>query len=120
MNRLVPDPTDCRRFYFCMDPGMPTTSGSCDPMQFFDSYLRDCSSQASCNTLCKNVVGSGGCIALYTCVEEGFFPKCPSLCKREYYHCTEISDTYIEPDSCPFGYVFHPDDHVCVRNNNCP
>uniref|UniRef100_A0A0P4X0G8 Chitin-binding type-2 domain-containing protein n=1 Tax=Scylla olivacea TaxID=85551 RepID=A0A0P4X0G8_SCYOL len=120
VSTFIPDPTDCRNYYYCMDAGQPAFGGTCDTGEFYDEEVDKCSPHAQCNTICKNFVNDIGCIENFECVAIGFFPKCPSLCTPEYYHCTSYTNTYIDSQSCPKGYDFHPLNHVCVPEDECP
>ncbi|KAK8379508.1 hypothetical protein O3P69_019437 [Scylla paramamosain] len=116
--KYVADPKDCRNYYACFTQGIPSGQGHCSPGEFFETDA--CSSHATCNTICKNVIDYDGCIDPYTCLETGYFPKCPSKCVPQYYFCPQVSNTYVEAEECPVGYDFHPDLHVCVRTEDCP
>ncbi|XP_045111777.1 uncharacterized protein LOC123504919 [Portunus trituberculatus] len=120
LNTLIPDPIDCRSYYFCDGPGKPSYRATCETGEYFDASVNTCSPNTECNTICKNFVNDNGCIDYYTCDSFGYFPKCPSLCQPEYYHCTEISNTYIESERCADDLVFHPMTHVCVKAEDCP
>lgn len=119
-NTYIADPIDCRNYYFCRGPGKPFSHGTCDTGEFYDEASGLCSSHVKCDTICPNFVNDDGCIDPYTCEAKGYFPKCPSECTPDYYHCTDTSSTYIEHESCPAGYVFHPLNHVCVTLDQCP
>ncbi|XP_045111790.1 uncharacterized protein LOC123504925 [Portunus trituberculatus] len=119
--KKVEDPTDCRKFFFCLENHeMPTIPGECKDGEHFDLHAGDCSNTAPCVTLCRNVVDGDGCIDPYTCQELGYFPKCKTQCLREYYHCVEVSDDYATPETCPNNLVFNPDTLTCIKNETCP
>ncbi|XP_063866712.1 uncharacterized protein LOC135103832 [Scylla paramamosain] len=118
--RLVADPTDCRRYYVCLNEGVPVYSGTCDKGEHFDAISRQCSTEAPCRTMCRNVIGANGCIENFTCLEKGRFAKCPSVCFPEYYDCLEFGDTYAPAVACPYNnYLFDPEKLSCVNEDYC-
>ncbi|XP_045111820.1 uncharacterized protein LOC123504932 [Portunus trituberculatus] len=119
--RKVEDPTDCRKFFYCLkESETPTFAGECEDGEHFDMHAMLCRNTAPCVTLCRNVVDENGCIDPYTCQELGYFPKCKTQCLREYYHCVEVSDDYATPETCPNNLVFNPDTLTCIKNETCP
>ncbi|XP_045111764.1 peritrophin-48-like [Portunus trituberculatus] len=121
IGKKVEDPTDCRKFFFCLENHvMPTIPGECRDGEHFDMHAGECSSTAPCMTLCRNVVDENGCIDPYTCQETGFFPKCKTQCLREYYHCVEVTDDYAPTETCSDDLVFNPDTLQCTRSESCP
>ncbi|XP_050700895.1 peritrophin-48-like isoform X6 [Eriocheir sinensis] len=122
---VIADPLDCRGYYLCttVDAGaVPTTHGKCNDGEYFDAILGKCSASAPCMTQCTNVIGADGCIEPFTCLEIGYFARCPlaKQCTPDYYHCTEATGAYQEAQSCGSGTVFHPDSHNCVPSDRCP
>lgn len=117
----VIDPMDCTKYYLCMeDNSVPEFSGSCSAGNF-DPFRGACSVTAPCVTLCTNVVNSEGCIDVFTCHEEGFFPACPSRCDPRSYYC-DSNDmcSIVVTDTCGGDNVFHPDVGHCVHPDDCP
>ena len=117
----VEDPTDCRKYFVCLNEHeVPTILSECDDGEHFDYHARECSSTAPCITRCRNVLDQDGCIDPYTCQETGFFPICKTQCLRDFYLCLEVSDDYAVPVKCPDDLVFNPDTLTCVKNETCP
>lgn len=117
----VPDMADCTKAYVCLEPYVvPEIDVDCSP-QNFDVIISDCSSTAPCITFCTNVVGSNGCIDIYTCPSYGYFAKCPQLCSQEYYYCDNAHiDNIVSPTTCADGKYFNPNSQNCVAGPDCP
>ncbi|XP_063853389.1 proprotein convertase subtilisin/kexin type 5-like isoform X3 [Scylla paramamosain] len=120
INTLVPDPTDCTKYYFCEAPNeIPTTSGHCSSGNF-DLLSQECSLTVPCITFCTNVVKPDGCIDVFTCKEVGSFPACVDRCTPQYYHCSAGDiGSVVAANSCNGENVFDPKKNSCVKPSEC-
>ncbi|XP_071542478.1 peritrophin-48-like isoform X1 [Panulirus ornatus] len=116
----VIDPTNCRRYYFCVNLGIPEYPATCSAGNF-DLITGVCSTTSPCLTLCTNVVRPDGCIEWFTCERRDLFAKCPQRCDARFYRC-QVNDInhVIEEESCINGLYFHPDTKQCVERSECP
>ncbi|XP_063853390.1 uncharacterized protein LOC135096082 [Scylla paramamosain] len=119
-NKKVLDPTDCTKYYLCLEANkVPEYSGSCSSGNF-DPFLHECSLTAPCFTFCTNVVKPDGCIDTFTCQEVGYFPRCVDKCTQEYYHCSAGDiGSVVAADTCPGETVFDPNESSCVKLSQC-
>ncbi|XP_045619745.1 peritrophin-48 [Procambarus clarkii] len=116
----VIDPTNCKRYFFCSEIGIPEYSTECVSGNF-DLISGTCSDTAPCLTYCTNVVGPDGCIDRYTCEVLGNHAKCPQRCDPHYYHCSSSNmGQVVTASSCSSGQYYHPDTGLCVTGANCP
>ncbi|XP_063853387.1 peritrophin-44-like isoform X1 [Scylla paramamosain] len=119
-NKKVLDPTDCTKYYFCLEANkVPEYSGRCSSGNF-DPFSQECSLTVPCLTLCTNVVKPDGCIDVFTCREVGYFPRCVDKCTQEYYHCSAGDiGSVVAADTCPGENVFDPNESSCVKPSQC-
>ncbi|KAH8269984.1 hypothetical protein KR018_001638, partial [Drosophila ironensis] len=101
----VPDPTDCTRFYLCLQQE-PAVLQSCPSGSFFDAE------QAYCRP------NDGSCqLAVCSGVEEGKLVAHPDDC-RAYYSCSSQNGTALL--RCDEGQYFHSLLSICrVDNGQC-
>ncbi|XP_050699926.1 uncharacterized protein LOC126987175 [Eriocheir sinensis] len=122
-NSVIPDPQDCRKYYFCGSAQeISAQYGICPTGENFDPASKVCSATVACSIdeACRNVVGADGCIDPFTCQQTGYFAKCPNQCTPDYYHCTAATGDFQDVSSCSGDKVFHPDNHICVAVDQCP
>ncbi|MPC62337.1 Peritrophin-44 [Portunus trituberculatus] len=117
---LVMDPTDCTKYYLCLDNNtIPDASGRCSTGNF-DPFTQKCSLSTPCLTFCANVVKPDGCIHTYTCQKTGKFAACPHKCTQDYFHCLAADiGSVVAATSCTGDYVFHPNLGYCVVPTAC-
>ncbi|KAK8379866.1 hypothetical protein O3P69_019695 [Scylla paramamosain] len=118
--KKVLDPTDCTKYYVCIEENViPDLSGHCSNGKF-DPFLHECSSSAPCLTLCTNVVKPDGCIDMFTCKKVGNFPACVDRCTPQYYKCGPGDiGSVVGSQSCSGDTVFDPLLGYCVYPSLC-
>ncbi|XP_063853383.1 proprotein convertase subtilisin/kexin type 5-like isoform X2 [Scylla paramamosain] len=118
--RKVLDPTDCTKYYFCIEENViPDLSGHCSKGNF-DPSSHECSLTAPCFAFCTNVVRPDGCIDTFTCQEVGYFPACADECTSKYYRCGAGDiGSIVAVDSCSGETVFDPNVKPCVQSSQC-
>lgn len=101
----VPDPTDCTRFYLCLQQ-VPTILQSCSSGSFFDS------NQGYCRP------NDGSCqLAICNGLEDGKLVAHPEDC-RSYYSCSSQNGTSLV--QCDEGQYFHSLLSICrVDHGQC-
>ncbi|XP_063853381.1 peritrophin-44-like [Scylla paramamosain] len=120
IGKKVLDPTDCTKYYVCIEENViPDLSGHCSNGKF-DPFLHECSSSAPCLTLCTNVVKPDGCIDMFTCKKVGNFPACVDRCTPQYYKCGPGDiGSVVGSQSCSGDTVFDPLLGYCVYPSLC-
>ncbi|XP_027214706.2 peritrophin-44 [Penaeus vannamei] len=117
----VPDPLDCKSYYFCVNEHEFPTSRTTCTIGNFDMNAGKCDESAPCIVTCKNVVGCDGCIGLFTCEQYGNWPKCPHRCDPHFYHCGEEDIGHVVQESaCASPLVYNPATEKCVAEEECP
>ncbi|XP_071545468.1 uncharacterized protein [Panulirus ornatus] len=105
----VADPTDCRRFYICLDDGAPTDRPfSCPDDEKFDVVTSKCSSDGECATACPLLACHLSCNEVPDLIAD------PKDCNR-FYVCTGESTE--GPFQCPLEDPFF-DGIVSVCGND--
>ncbi|KAK7086508.1 hypothetical protein SK128_015259 [Halocaridina rubra] len=112
----APDPTDCTKYYDCLENEPIFPSVTCDHGQNFDVKIGLCSPTAECDILCNK---TSGCWTQFTCETSGYFAKC-EMCDPRYYYCLEAGQAGIE-ELCPGDLLFDPDPDFpyCIEPEQC-
>ncbi|XP_045119406.1 probable chitinase 10 [Portunus trituberculatus] len=125
-DKVVPDPNNCRRFYFCTeDDAVPDEiyGFDCPVGKNFNLQLGECTSDAECVKICNSnssettTPPSSTCNESLTCTETGYFPVCP-YCDPRYLNCPSAG-VEATLNTCPGSLVFHPTQHYCIKPENC-
>uniref|UniRef100_A0A0P4WZ80 Chitin-binding type-2 domain-containing protein n=1 Tax=Scylla olivacea TaxID=85551 RepID=A0A0P4WZ80_SCYOL len=129
---VIPDPKDCKRFYYCSEEGTPDENFAfkCPDGKNFNLQLGECTSDAECVIICSNnsssattlpdkttTSSSSTCTDSLTCPGKGYFPACP-YCDPRYLACGSAGEQ-ATLSMCPGELLFHPTLYICVQPENC-
>ncbi|ROT81206.1 uncharacterized protein [Penaeus vannamei] len=118
----IPDPTDCTKFYVCIEIGQPSEAVhlTCPSGKFFDAEAQRCLADAECEVVCATdvtttspapctpfcstvgvqIADPNDCTKFYVCIEQGFPDESVHVSCRPTEHFDPETGRCVEGDEC--------------------
>ncbi|XP_069991229.1 mucin-22-like [Penaeus vannamei] len=118
----IPDPTDCTKFYVCIEIGQPSEAVhlTCPSGKFFDAEAQRCLADAECEVVCATdvtttspapctpfcstvgvqIADPNDCTRFYVCIEQGFPDESVHVSCRPTEHFDPETGRCVEGDEC--------------------